>query len=63
VVASFLVPYKRVDVIVRAFNAMPQRRLRIIGEGQQARELKAVAGPNIEFCRLSPARRLPRDDC
>ena len=43
VVASFLVPYKRIDLIVRAFNAMPNRRLRVVGEGQQARELQAIA--------------------
>jgi glycosyltransferase involved in cell wall biosynthesis len=49
VVASFLVPYKRIDLIVRAFNAMPNRRLLVVGEGQQARELKAMAGPNITF--------------
>lgn len=49
VVASFLVPYKRIDLIVRAFNAMPNRRLLVVGDGQQARELKAMAGPNIKF--------------
>jgi glycosyltransferase involved in cell wall biosynthesis len=49
VVASFLVPYKRIDLIVRAFNAMPNRRLVVVGDGQQARELKAMAGPNVEF--------------
>ena len=55
VVASFLVPYKRIDLIVRAFNAMPNRRLMILGDGQQERELKAMAGPNIRF-----AGHLPR---
>jgi glycosyltransferase involved in cell wall biosynthesis len=49
VVASFLVPYKRIDLIVRAFNNMPKRRLLVIGQGQQERDLKAMAGPNIEF--------------
>jgi glycosyltransferase involved in cell wall biosynthesis len=49
VVASFLVPYKRIDLIVRAFNAMPKRRLRVVGEGQQAQELRNIAEPNIEF--------------
>jgi glycosyltransferase involved in cell wall biosynthesis len=54
VVASFLVPYKRIDLIVRAFNAMPNRRLLVVGEGQQARELKAMAGPNIMFTGYLP---------
>lgn len=49
VVASFLVPYKRIDLVVRAFNNMPKRRLIVIGQGQQERDLKAMAGPNIEF--------------
>jgi glycosyltransferase involved in cell wall biosynthesis len=49
VVASFLVPYKRVDLVVRAFNAMPNRRLLVVGDGQQASELKAMAQPNISF--------------
>jgi glycosyltransferase involved in cell wall biosynthesis len=49
VVASYLVPYKRVDLIVNAFNKMPKRRLVVIGQGQQERDLKAIAGPNIEF--------------
>lgn len=55
VVASFLVPYKRIDLVVHAFNSMPQRRLVVLGNGQQERELKAIAGPNIEF-----AGHLPR---
>jgi glycosyltransferase involved in cell wall biosynthesis len=55
VVGSFLVPYKRIDLIVRAFNAMPNRCLRVVGEGQQMRELKAMAGPNVAFGYLSRA--------
>jgi glycosyltransferase involved in cell wall biosynthesis len=54
VVASFLAPYKRIDLIVRAFNAMPNRRLLVVGEGQQARELKAMAGPNVHFTGYLP---------
>jgi glycosyltransferase involved in cell wall biosynthesis len=49
VVASFLVPYKRIDLVVRAFNAMPNKRLVVVGEGQQERALKAIAGQNISF--------------
>jgi glycosyltransferase involved in cell wall biosynthesis len=54
VVASFLVPYKRIDLIVRAFNAMPNKRLVVVGEGQQERALKAMAGQNISFTRHLP---------
>ncbi|MGA2129919.1 MAG: glycosyltransferase, partial [Xanthobacteraceae bacterium] len=49
VVASYLVPYKRVDLVVRAFNEMPTRRLVVAGAGQQLSELKEMAGPNVTF--------------
>jgi glycosyltransferase involved in cell wall biosynthesis len=49
VTASFLAPYKRTDLVIRAFNAMPSRRLLVVGEGQQVRTLRALAGPNVEF--------------
>lgn len=49
VTASFLAPYKRTDLIIRAFNAMPNRRLLVVGEGQQAKALRSIAGPNISF--------------
>jgi glycosyltransferase involved in cell wall biosynthesis len=54
VAASFLVPYKRIDLIVRAFNAMPNRRLVVVGEGQQGRELRAMARPNVKFTGYLP---------
>jgi glycosyltransferase involved in cell wall biosynthesis len=57
VVASFLAPYKRIDLIVRAFNAMPNRRLVVVGEGQQERELRAMAGQNINFTGHLPRAR------
>ena len=49
VAASFLAPYKRTDLVIKAFNAMPGRRLVIVGQGQQNRELRALAGPNVTF--------------
>ncbi|TGS82686.1 glycosyltransferase family 4 protein [Mesorhizobium sp. M3A.F.Ca.ET.174.01.1.1] len=55
--ASFLAPYKRTDLVIRAFNEMPQRRLVIVGEGQQSASLRALAGPNISF-----SGYLPRQD-
>lgn len=47
--ASRLAPYKRVDAVVRAFGMMPHRRLVVIGEGGQMKQLRRLAGPNIEF--------------
>ena len=49
VTASFLAPYKRADLVIKAFNAMPTRRLRVVGDGQQSATLRALAGPNVEF--------------
>jgi glycosyltransferase involved in cell wall biosynthesis len=54
VTASFLAPYKRSDLVVRAFNAMPSKRLLVVGDGQQAKGLKAMAGPNITFTGYLP---------
>ena len=44
---SRLVPYKRVDLIVEAFAAMPNRRLVVIGDGPEARKVRSKAGPNV----------------
>lgn len=43
-----LVPYKRVDLVVRAFNEMGLPLL-VIGEGEQLESLKAVAKPNVKM--------------
>jgi glycosyltransferase involved in cell wall biosynthesis len=48
-IVSELVPYKRVDAAVRAFN-QSGRKLKIAGEGPEYRALKSSAAPNIEFC-------------
>jgi glycosyltransferase involved in cell wall biosynthesis len=49
VTASFLAPYKRTDLVIQAFNEMPSKRLVVVGEGQQSKKLRALAGPNITF--------------
>lgn len=40
--------YKRFDLAVRACTELG-RRLKVIGSGTDAAELKAIAGPNVEF--------------
>jgi glycosyltransferase involved in cell wall biosynthesis len=52
--ASRLVPYKKVDVIVEAFNAMPDKHLVVVGDGPCLDKLKAIAGPNIELLGYQP---------
>ena len=49
VTASFLAPYKRTDLVIAAFNARPDRRLVVVGEGQQSKALRALAGSNVTF--------------
>lgn len=46
---SRLVPYKKIDVIVEAFNAMPDTRLVVVGDGPGMKKLKAIAKRNVEL--------------
>jgi glycosyltransferase involved in cell wall biosynthesis len=48
------VPYKRIDLIVKAFSTTPQRRLIVIGDGPDMRKIKAVAGPNVVIMGYQP---------
>ncbi len=45
---SRLIPYKRLDIVVEAFNALGLP-LKVVGQGRQAEELQNKAKPNIEF--------------
>lgn len=47
-IVSRLIPYKRVDIAIQAFNQLGQR-LVIIGDGRDRGRLEALAGPTIEF--------------
>jgi len=47
-VASRLVPYKRIDIAVEAFNRL-KLPLLIVGEGRDRKSLEAMAGPNVRF--------------
>ena len=44
---SRFVPYKRVDLIARAFARMPDRKLVIVGDGPDADKVRAAAGENV----------------
>lgn len=46
--ASRLVPYKKTKLIVEAFNEMPDKKLVVIGDGQEYEDIKSIAKSNIE---------------
>lgn len=46
---SRMVPYKKMDLIVEAFSAMPHKKLIVIGEGPEEEKIKEKAKKNIEF--------------
>lgn len=46
--ASRLVPYKKIDEIVRAFSHN-KKRLLVVGDGEEMQKIKQIASPNIEI--------------
>jgi glycosyltransferase involved in cell wall biosynthesis len=52
--ASRMVPYKRIDLIVRAFSQTPERRLVVIGDGPEMKRIKSVAGENVTILGHQP---------
>lgn len=49
VTVSRLVPYKRVNLIVEAFNRMPDKALVVIGDGPAFKAIARQAGPNVRM--------------
>jgi len=49
--ASRMVPYKRIDLVVEAFTQMPDKILKVIGEGPEFDKIKSIAQgyENIEM--------------
>lgn len=52
--ASRMVPYKKIRLIVEAFNGMPEKQLVVIGDGPEYRAIKSVAGPNVLLMGYQP---------
>lgn len=46
---SRLVPYKRIDLLIKAFSLMPDKKLVIIGDGPEMPKLKKMAAKNVEL--------------
>ncbi len=51
---SRLVPYKKIPVIVEAFQALPCRRLVVVGDGTDLKRVRALAGANVEVLGHQP---------
>ena len=58
-VVSRLIPYKRIDLAVEAFNGLGLP-LKILGDGRDRPRLQAMANPNIEFLGRLPDRQVER---
>lgn len=58
VTGSRLVPYKRIDIVVQAFAAMPGRRLVVIGDGPELARLKRDCPPNVALLGYQPTHVL-----
>ncbi len=54
ITASRLVPYKKVKLIVEAFNEMPDKKLVVIGDGPDYEKIKAIAKENITLMGYQP---------
>ena len=52
-IVSRLIPYKRIDLAVKAFNRLGLP-LRIAGKGRDREALEAMAAPNVEFLGYVP---------
>ena len=52
--SSRLVAYKKIDIIIEAFNRMPEKKLVVIGGGPNLAKYKGMAGPNVEVMGFQP---------
>lgn len=56
--ASRLVPYKKIEAVIRAFAELPDLKLVVAGDGPDAERLRALAGPNVSFVGFVSDERL-----
>jgi glycosyltransferase involved in cell wall biosynthesis len=58
-IVARLIPYKRIDIAIDAFNELGLP-LKVVGRGRQAAEMRARAEPNIEFLGAVPEAQLKK---
>lgn len=51
---SRMVPYKKIDLIVKAFASMPDKKLFVIGDGPDFKKIQKVASSNITLLGYQP---------
>lgn len=56
--ASRHVPYKKIPLIIEAFNQMSDKRLVVMGDGPEFEKCKKRAGPNVQLLGHQPAAAL-----
>jgi glycosyltransferase involved in cell wall biosynthesis len=54
VTASRFVPYKKIDLIVKAFAQMPDKKLYVIGDGPDFKKIKKIATNNVHLLGHQP---------
>jgi glycosyltransferase involved in cell wall biosynthesis len=59
-VVSRFESYKKVDLVIEAFNKMPDKKLLVIGKGSMEEDLRAMAGPNITISGGLDAKHLAK---
>ena len=52
--ASRMVPYKKIDLIVKSFSHMPDKQLIVIGSGPDFEKIKKIAPPNVTLLGYQP---------
>ena len=57
-IVSRLIPYKRIDLAIKAFNRLPNEKLLIVGDGRDRVALEAQARPNVQFLGRQPDARV-----
>lgn len=57
-ISSRMVPYKKMDVIVEAFQYMPDKKLLVSGDGPDYEKIKKLAGKNVELLGYLPRKDL-----
>ncbi len=59
-VVARMVPYKRIDLVVKAFAGMPNRKLTVVGDGPERQRIQVAAkgATNITFTGIVPHETL-----